>query len=171
MKFDPFRHIIKGQQQFDSFLIGFAPGIYTPGGKVLLGSRFNKFLQALISYMHLIPGTFLLFLLNLLDAILTIYWVRWGVASEGNHLMAGLLDIGDFTFLTVKIGWGMLTALVLLRWGHKRLAKYGLSVALAVYFGVMAVHVFTGMIALGFLSNYPIGNLRTWPQTLFALFM
>jgi hypothetical protein len=37
----------------------------------------------------------LLFALNFLDAVLTIYWVRNGFATEGNHLMATLLDIGD----------------------------------------------------------------------------
>ena len=83
--------------------------------------------------MHLFRETFLLFSLNLLDALLTIIWVRNGVATEGNNLMARLLDSGDFTFLSAKIAIGTITALVLLRWGNRSLAKYGLTLALAVY--------------------------------------
>ena len=44
--------------------------------------------------MHLFRETFLLFSLNILDAILTIVWVRNGVATEGNQIMARLLDNG-----------------------------------------------------------------------------
>jgi hypothetical protein len=79
--------------------------------------------------MHLFRETFLLFSLNLLDAILTIVWVRNGVAIEGNQLMARLLDSGDLTFLSAKIAIGTIAALVLLRWGNRRLARYGLTLA------------------------------------------
>ena len=103
--------------------------------------------------MHLFRETFLLFSLNLLDAILTIVWVRNGVATEGNELMARLLDSGDFTFLTAKIAIGTITALVLLRWGNRRLAKYGLTVALAVYISLMGIHLVTGLSAFGYISR------------------
>ncbi len=62
----------------------------------------------------LFQKTILLFALNLLDGILTIVWVRSGIATEGNHLMAQLLDIGEFTFLGVKIAIGLATAIVIL---------------------------------------------------------
>lgn len=121
--------------------------------------------------MYLIHGTLLLFLLNVLDALLTLFWVRTGVAPEGNHFMAVLLDNSDFLFLAVKIGWGILTALVLLKWGHKSLAKYGLSFALTVYVCVMAVHFFTGMFALGLISGEIADEVRTLSQTAVALLM
>lgn len=38
--------------------------------------------------MNLFRQSFLLFSLNLLDALLTIVWVRNGVATEANYLMA-----------------------------------------------------------------------------------
>ena len=109
--------------------------------------------------MHLFRETFLLFSLNLLDAILTIVWVRNGVATEGNHLMARLLDSGDFTFLAAKIAIGTITALVLLRWGNRRLARYGLTVALAVYISLMGIHVMTGLTAFGYISQRTIPDL------------
>ena len=109
--------------------------------------------------MHLFRETFLLFSLNLLDAILTIVWVRNGVATEGNQLMARLLDSGDFTFLAAKIAIGTITALVLLRWGNRKLAKYGLTVALAIYVSLMGIHLVTGLSAFGYISKTAIHDL------------
>lgn len=119
--------------------------------------------------MHLFRETFLLFSLNLLDAILTIIWVRNGVATEGNQLMARLLDSGDFTFLTAKIAIGTITALVLLRWGNRRLARYGLTVALAVYISLMGIHVMTGLTAFGVISQRGIHDLQSLANGLFAI--
>lgn len=104
-------------------------------------------------YMTLAGQTFLLFTLNFLDAVLTIYWVRNGFASEGNQLMAGLLDIGDLPFLAVKIAVGAVTSVVLWRWRNLRLAKFGLAFALVIYLGLMGVHFVTGLSAFGFISD------------------
>ena len=109
--------------------------------------------------MHLFRETFLLFSLNLLDAILTIVWVRNGVAIEGNQLMARLLDSGDLTFLSAKIAIGTIAALVLLRWGNRRLARYGLTLALAVYISLMGIHVMTGLTAFGYISRTAMTDL------------
>jgi uncharacterized protein YunC (DUF1805 family) len=95
----------------------------------------------------------ILFTLNLLDAILTLYWVRHGYASEGNHLMANLLDMGDVPFLVVKIAIGGVTAVVLSRWGNLRLAKYGLALAIGVYASLMFIHLVTGLSAFGYISE------------------
>jgi len=97
--------------------------------------------------MHLLVPTILLFALNLLDALLTIVWVRSGVATEGNQLMAHLLDIGNGPFLIVKIAIGAFAAVVLCKWGNRRTARYGLAVALSVYIGLMGIHLFTGLSA------------------------
>lgn len=118
--------------------------------------------------MQLLAPTFLLFALNLLDALLTIVWVRSGVATEGNQIMAALLDIGNAPFLTVKILMGLACAIVLIRWGKKPLARYGLAVALAVYIGLMGVHLFTGLAAFGVVSNTTIQNVSEFPQLIIA---
>lgn len=109
--------------------------------------------------MQLIAPTVLLFALNVLDALLTIVWVRSGVATESNQLMASLLDIGNWPFLIVKIAIGAVAAIVLSRWGNKTLARYGLAIALAVYIGLMGVHIFTGLSAFGYVSNTFIQDL------------
>lgn len=103
--------------------------------------------------MHLIRETFLLFSLNLLDALLTIVWVRNGAATEANLFMARLLDIGDMPFIGVKVLIGAFAAMVLLRWGNLPIARYGVTAALIIYLGVMGVHVVTGLHAFGLLPE------------------
>ena len=119
----------------------------------------------------LFQKTILLFALNLLDGILTIVWVRSGIATEGNHLMAQLLDIGDFTFLGVKIAIGLATAIVILNWGHLRLARYGLGLALGVYIGLMGIHLFTGLSAFGMLSNTMLYDMSLLSESVSAFFI
>lgn len=100
--------------------------------------------------MYLFRETILLFVLNLLDAFLTLLWVRNGVAPEGNHLMDQLLHVGDSAFIGAKIAMGLTTCTVLLLWGDRKLAKYGVGLALTVYAGVMVIHLFTGLTAFGY---------------------
>lgn len=119
--------------------------------------------------MQLLPSTFLLFALNLLDALLTIVWVRTGVATEGNQLMAHLLDIGNGPFLSVKIAIGAVAAFVLFWWGTRPLARYGLAVALALYVGLMGIHLFTGLAAFGVVSATAIEQWAEFSGQFLAL--
>jgi uncharacterized membrane protein len=128
----------------------------------------DEFLQGNYLCMPLVHQTILLFALNILDAVLTIYWVRNGFATEGNQLMATLLDIGDLPFLAVKVAIGAITAIVLWRWRNLRLAKYGLIVALAIYIGLMGVHFFTGLSAFGYVSNTFVSDFTVWSSSLLA---
>ena len=118
--------------------------------------------------MPLTRPTILLFGLNLLDALLTLVWVRSGVATEGNQLMASLLDIGNAPFLAVKLAIGVVAAVVLLRWGARPLARYGLAIALAVYIGLMGIHIFTGLSAFGYVSNNPMHEIEMISGQIFA---
>ena len=103
--------------------------------------------------MYLVRETVLLFGLNLLDALLTLIWVRNGVAEEGNRLMAELLNISDVAFLSGKLAMGLFTAIVLLKWGYYRIAKVGVAIALVLYVGLMGIHLLTGLTAAGIVSN------------------
>lgn len=118
--------------------------------------------------MYLVNQTILLFSLNLLDAILTLFWVRNGVATEGNLLMAKLLEIGDLTFLGTKIAVGAFAAIVLLTWGNRKVARYGVSIALALYIGLMGIHFFTGLSAAGLVSGDEIGKVLNDAAAIFA---
>lgn len=121
--------------------------------------------------MQLFRETFLLFSLNLLDALLTIVWVRSGVATEANSLMAELLHIGDAPFLATKILIGTVAALVLIRWGNMKMARYGVAVALAVYISLMGVHLVTGLTALGYVSSNFAENIVEFSNAILAVFI
>jgi hypothetical protein len=99
--------------------------------------------------MDTLYKSLLLFAMNWLDAQLTILWVRLNVASEGNALMASLLNVGEAPFLAVKLTIGAFAAYVLYRCAHMPLARRGMKLVLGLYLLLMMVHVATGFTALG----------------------
>ena len=99
--------------------------------------------------MSALSKSILLFVLNLLDALLTLIWIRANVATEGNGLMAGVLNYGDAPFLLTKLAVGGFAAYTLYRWSHLALARRGMALVLGIYFCLMLLHAATGMSALG----------------------
>ena len=99
--------------------------------------------------MTALSKSILLFVLNWLDAQLTLIWLRTNVATEGNGLMARILNYGDMPFLVIKLAIGGFAAYTLYRWSHLVLARRGMTLVLAVYFGLMCIHAATGMSAIG----------------------
>ena len=91
----------------------------------------------------------LLFAMNWLDAQLTILWVRLDVATEGNGLMARILDLGEAPFLGFKLFIGAFAAYVLYRCAHLPLARRGMKLVLGLYLILMMIHIATGFSALG----------------------
>ena len=166
----PISTLLQASEIFHEPKISLNPRCNNRGLSRLRG-KFNKVLRGENIFMPLVLPTILLFSLNLLDALLTIVWVRSGVATEGNQLMASLLDIGNGPFLAVKIAIGAVAAIVLLRSGNRPLARYGLAIALAIYIGLMGVHLFTGLAAAGYVSNQLIKELGDLPGQLLAAFI
>jgi len=120
--------------------------------------------------MQLSRQAFFLFALNFFDAVLTVYWVHNGFASESNQLMAGLLEVGYTPFLAVKLSIGAIAALVLWHWGNLRMAKYGLAFVLLIYISLMGIHFLTGLSAFGFISDVLINDFSGWTHAFFAFF-
>src|SRR5262245_45025971 len=92
------------------------------------------------------------------------------IATEGNGLMASLLNAGELPFLGVKLAVGAFTAYILYRCAHLQLARTGMRFVLAVYLLLLVVHTATGFAALGwqapatvfsYLANLP-GNLLAY---------
>src|SRR4029079_3138630 len=111
-----------------------------------------------------------LFLLNWLDGQLTLFWVHSHVATEGNGLMAQLLQAGDSTFLLTKLAIGGFAAYVLYRCSHLTVAQRGMQLVLTIYGAVMFVHLATGLSALGY--SRPLAMVTfvsSLPYTVFAL--
>ena len=121
--------------------------------------------------MSALAKSMLLFFLNWLDAQLTIIWVRANLATEGNGLMARLLEMGDAQFLYAKLGIGAFAAYVLYRYAHRPLARRGMKLALLTYGALMFVHAATGMSALGWhVPEQMVAYLDSLPRTVLALF-
>jgi hypothetical protein len=91
----------------------------------------------------------LLFAMNWLDAQLTILWLRLNIATEGNGIMASLLNHGEASFLSVKLVIGGLSAYILYRFAEIPVARRGMKVVLGIYLALMVVHAVTGFSALG----------------------
>jgi len=121
--------------------------------------------------MSILAKSILLFCLNWLDAQLTVFWVRGGVASEGNGLMARLLERGDAPFIMVKVAVGAFAAYILYRCSRYKMARRGLSLVLGLYLALMVVHAATGMTALGWEAPEKfIAFVCNLPQNFMALF-
>ena len=99
--------------------------------------------------MGALSKSLLLFTLNWLDGQLTLLWIRMNVATEGNAIMASLLQHGDLPFLGIKLTVGAIVAYVLYRFANVPLAQRGMSAVLAIYVVLMFLHALTGCVALG----------------------
>ncbi len=119
--------------------------------------------------MSAFSKSLLLFLLNWLDAQLTILWVRGGAATEGNGLMAYLLDLGNAPFLCAKLTVGGLVAYTLYRFSHLALARRGLRLTLGLYLALMLIHAATGASALGWQPPEALAAVFHLPSKVYAL--
>jgi hypothetical protein len=113
----------------------------------------------------------LLFALNWLDAQLTLVCIRLNVATEGNALMARILEHGDMPFLVAKIAIGGFAAYTLYRFAHLPLAKHGLTAVLGLYALLMLIHGATGCAALGWQAPaIVLGYVANLPHAFLSLF-
>lgn len=121
--------------------------------------------------MGALSKALLLFAMNWLDAQLTILWVRMNVATEGNGLMASLLNLGETPFLAVKLLIGAFAGYVLYRFSALPMARRGMQVVLGLYLMLMFVHVATGFSALGWQSPATVlGYFVSLPNSFIAFF-
>ena len=121
--------------------------------------------------MSPLSKSILLFILNWLDAQLTLVWVRANLATEANGLMARLLALGDAPFLGVKLAVGAFAALILYRCSHLPLARRGMKLVLGIYIAIMFVHAATGMSALGWHGpETVVAFFGSLPHTVLTIF-
>ena len=119
--------------------------------------------------MGALTKSLLLFVLNWLDAQLTLLWVHFNLATEGNGLMGQVLRIGDAPFLLVKLAVGAFAAYTLYRCSHLPLARRGMQLVLTVYGILMIAHAAVGMSALGWRQpEVIIAYMSSLPSTVLA---
>lgn len=114
----------------------------------------------------------LLFALNLIDAQLTLVWIRLNIATEGNALMARLLEHGDLPFFGAKVVVGGVAAYILYRYAQLPLAKHGLTAVLGVYLVLMVIHAAAGCSALGWQTPaLVLAYVENLPHAFLSLFI
>jgi hypothetical protein len=79
--------------------------------------------------------------LNLLDAVFTLFWVRAGLAVEANALMRDLVDNHAFLFVTTKIVLVSLGSWLLWKRRAHPVAVIAIFVAFLAYYLVLLYHL------------------------------
>lgn len=82
-----------------------------------------------------------LLVLNLLDAVFTLLWVRLGLAEEANHLLRKLVEEHAILFMIVKISLVSLGSLLLWRRRHRPAAVIAIFTAFVVYYAILLYHL------------------------------
>ena len=81
----------------------------------------------------------LLCLLNYVDALFTLVWVRLGIASEANPLMQTVVDNPPI-FVLVKVVLVSLCCVLLYKYREYRLARLSAVLGFAVYTAILLIH-------------------------------
>ncbi len=114
----------------------------------------------------------LLFALNWLDAQLTLVWLGLNVATEGNSLMAHILEHGELTFLGAKLADRWCCRLRSLSLCSSASRQTRSKVVLVIYAMLMLVHAATGCVALGWHGPITLlGYVESLPNAFLSLFI
>ena len=82
-----------------------------------------------------------LLVLNLIDAVLTLYWVRAGLAVEANTLMDELVNDHAIAFVLVKLGLVGGGSWLLWRRRESAVAVVAIFVVFVVYYAILLHHL------------------------------
>jgi len=102
-------------------------------------SRFRVGTQQHFRWLQGIIKTVLV--LNLLDAIFTLVWVRAGLAQEANALMRDLVHEHAVLFVVVKVTLVTLGSYLLWRQRQRPAAVVGVFLVFLVYYGILLYHL------------------------------
>jgi hypothetical protein len=83
-----------------------------------------------------------IFILNSIDALMTIVWVSTGVAHEANPVMETVIMIGPGVFFTTKLALVGLGSILIWRLRHRGIAVVSALVALVAYLAVAGWHLY-----------------------------
>ncbi len=79
--------------------------------------------------------------LNLLDAVLTLWWVHTGFAVEANPLISEIVVEHALLFISAKLALVSLGTWLLWRYRRRPLAVVGVFAAFLVYYGILLYHL------------------------------
>ena len=81
------------------------------------------------------------FVLNVVDGVLTISWYAAGRAEEANPLMAGAINTHPLLFMLIKLGLVALGSVILWRYRTRALAVVTIFLAFIVYYWILIFHL------------------------------
>ena len=104
--------------------------------------QFSKKIQHLVSLVNVKKTALIIFTLNILDAIMTLFWIDLGVAKEANPMMAAALEGGAAHFLICKISLVALGCLLLYKYRKNLLSKGTTAFAAGCYISLGFYHLY-----------------------------
>lgn len=87
--------------------------------------------------------------LNVLDGLLTLFWVYTDRATEMNPLMSVLIEAHPVLFMSLKIALVHLGSIILLRNCDRSLAKLSVLIAFSLYGALILYHSSMVFITIG----------------------
>lgn len=106
-----------------------------PGGT----SRFSIGSEQQIGWLEGIIKAVII--LNLIDAVFTLFWVTAGVGEEANILLQDIINNRPVLFMAVKIALVSLGSLLLWRYRKHPVAAFGIFLAFVVYYLIVLYHL------------------------------
>ena len=79
--------------------------------------------------------------MNLLDAIFTLAWVRAGLAEEANPLLRDLVHHHPTLFVATKLALVGLASAIFWRYRRRPLAVFAVFLGFLVYYGILLMHI------------------------------
>jgi hypothetical protein len=80
-------------------------------------------------------------ILNLIDAVFTLFWVNAGLAEEANILLRHLVNDYPVVFVAVKLALVSLGTLLLWRHRNRKFAVIGIFMVFIIYYYVLLYHL------------------------------
>jgi hypothetical protein len=93
-------------------------------------------------------------ILNLIDAVMTLWWVRTGFATEANMLLAEMVEKHALLFVVGKLALVSLGTTILWRRRRRPLAVVGIFAVFLAYYFILLYHLqFAGLMLGQLLSS------------------
>jgi hypothetical protein len=95
-----------------------------------------------------------LLVLNLIDAVLTLFWVRAGLAREANSLLRDLVNDHAVTFVVVKLGLVSLGSWFLWSRRNHAIAVVSIFISFLAYYLILLYHLqYTSLLVRNILAG------------------
>ncbi len=92
-------------------------------------------------------------ILNLLDALFTLFWVKSGIAKEANIFLQDSINNNPTTFMAIKISLVSFGSILLWRFRKRIFAVIGIFVVFFTYYLILLYHLKHSTLMISWLSS------------------